>query len=194
MTHSKTKIVGIIAVACVLVVVPIVIVTLWVEKTATAFDNGKKEWFKCTTNMGIIKSKMQQALAEHPACASDISIPFLVGKGYLPEWSEVYICPTDFEIDFHGARLFDDEFRNNLETASLVAANYKKASYETEISNHVIAVKCRCHGAVGAQIEIPLQKGTSGDGKRDLESTGQNRQGVADERAVREGASDPSRP
>ncbi len=149
MTVSKACRLGLVVLAWVLTLVGVSAVTLFVERTLTSSSLEETRWFKCThVNMDIIRERIAQAMTDHPEWISDISITFLVRKGYLPEWSEIYICPADFQVTFDRARVFGEDFRRNLQENSLVAAYYTNASYHIEITNGMTIVRCRSHTTV----------------------------------------------
>jgi len=140
----------------IMVIVGIAVVSVWADRSMTSMAIRKNHWFKCCINMNVIQHKVAQALSDHPEWASDISIPFLVSKGYLPEWSEIYICPDDFGIDFSGTRMIDNNYIDHPDTASLIGANYNNSSYFIEVRNYVVTIKCRYHADVSDySISIP---------------------------------------
>jgi len=143
---SKTTRIGLRVLVLFSIIAAVAWTAVFVDRTNTSFGIEKGQWFQCThINMPEIHNRMRQALSDHPEWASDISIPFLVKKDYLPKWSEIYICPAYFDITFNGTRVFDDDFRQDLEGNSLIAANYEKTPYYIEVHDGKATVRCKHH-------------------------------------------------
>jgi hypothetical protein len=167
MTLTKTSKTGLLTVAWVATLTAAVAAAIWVEGRLASSSFREKQWFQCThVNMDIIRERMVQALTDHPDWISDVSVSLLVKNGYLPEWSEVFVCPADFQIDFNRPRVFGEEFRRNLQTASLVAANFTNASYRIEVCGGVATIRCRWHTnvtdysySITSTLDCPLRSG-----------------------------------
>ncbi len=68
-----------------------------------------------------------------------IQIENLVKAGKLPEWSDIYVCPSWFGVQLP-RRHYDDAFRSNLFLNCNIAANYSNCSYYIEICTKVARI------------------------------------------------------
>jgi len=101
-------------------------------------------WLICTrVNMDIISDALAKYIQTNSA-TNKIELKALVQAGLLPEWSEIYACPSEF----NGLVLrsnYDDAFRVNVFSKSIVAVYYTNSSYYVEELSNAFRIRCRFH-------------------------------------------------
>ena len=103
-----------------------------------------RSWLVCTrVNMDIISDALALYVRTNGNSES-VNLGMLVRSGLLPEWSEIYICPSWYRIEPF-EKDYEETFRRTIFTPSHFAACYSNCSYYIELSNNAFHVRCRYH-------------------------------------------------
>lgn len=101
-------------------------------------------WLVCTrVNMDIISDALALYVRTN-ANSESVNLGMLVRSGLLPEWSEIYICPSWYRIEPF-EKDYEETFRKTIFTPSHIAACYSNCSYYIESSPDKFCVRCRYH-------------------------------------------------
>ena len=127
---------------CIALIAIVALVTLQLVKQSNHAVREEDNWFVCTrVNMDVISDAVASFARTNNAV---VTLETLVKAGKLPEWSEVYICPSWFDVCLP-KRNYDDAFRSNLALPSSIAARYSKCSYYVESLPDKFRVRCLYH-------------------------------------------------
>ena len=107
------------------------------------FGMQKEDWLVCTrVNMDIISDALQAYVRTNNS-SNPVSLETLVQAKLLPEWSEIYICPGQLEIEPLRSNYDVNAIESNIFTPSPLAARYSNGSYYIETLSNEYRVRCK---------------------------------------------------
>jgi len=100
----------------------------------------EQSWLKSYyVDMPVILGAVNQAAQDRNFCEKP-TLNYLVERGFLPELSEIYVCPDWSDISLP-PKIYDDNFRKDVFKESAVLTSYKKSPYFLERSKNTIYVR-----------------------------------------------------
>lgn len=101
------------------------------------------DWFVCThVNMDIISDALQTYVRTNNS-DNPVSLETLVKAKLLPEWSEIYICPSQFGIKPLRSYYNVNAIEANMFTTPSLAARYSNCPYYIETLRNEYRVRCK---------------------------------------------------